>query len=138
MYISKAVGGPALNRAIQERPPHFDLFDVLIEFGGGVPVLIIVKKLCFDPTSKVHFLTYGLVLLKGLQGHSGNPYAPYFFVPALDYLARAPLCHNLHHVIQTDYYITNPHSHFSFNPEARRKDIDLYNKHLQTQFPRNV
>ena len=115
----------------------FDLFDMVIEFGGGVPLFIIVKRLCFGPTSKVHFLTYGLAMLKGIQGHSGNPYASYYFVPVLDYLIRMPLAHNLHHVIQSDYYNT-PHGHFSFNQEARRKDIDLYNKHLKTQFPRSV
>ena len=118
--------------------PHFDLFDVLIEFGGGFPLLIIFKSLCFGPNSKVHFLTYGMTMLKGNQGHSGNPYAQFFFVPVLDYLIRTPLCHNLHHVIQSDYYSINPHSHFTFNAEARRKDIDVYNKHLKTQFPRNV
>ena len=115
----------------------FDLLDMVIEFGGGVPILIVLKRLCFGPTSKVHFLTYGLALLRGAQGHSGNPYASYFFVPVLDYLIRSPLAHNLHHVIQSDYY-SFKRSHFSFNPEARRKDIDLYNKHLKTQFPRSV
>ena len=114
----------------------FDLLDMVIEFGGGVPLLIIFKTLCFGPTSKVHFLTYCLGLLKGIQIHSGNPYASFFFVPILDYLVRAPLAHNLHHVIQSDNY-SNPYSH-SFNPEVRRKDIDLYNKHLKTQFPRSV
>jgi len=114
----------------------FDLFDMVIEFGGGVPLFIIVKRLCFGPTSKVHFLTYGLAMLKGIQGHSGNPYASFFFVPVLDYLIRPPLAHNLHHVIQSDNY-SSPLSHFS-NPEARRKNIDLYNKHLKTQFPRSV
>ena len=116
----------------------FDLLDLVIEFGGSVPLLIIVKQLCFGPTSKMHFLTYGLATVKGMQGHSGNPYASYFFVPVLDYLIRTPLAHNLHHVIQSDYYSNNPYSHFSFNPEARRKDIDRYNKHLKTQFPRSV
>lgn len=115
----------------------FDLLDLVIEFGAGVPGLIIVKKILFGSSSKVHFMTHGLVLLKGFQGHSGNPYSPYFFVPVLDYLVRAPLCHNLHHVIQNDYYSNVPHLHL-FNPEARKKDIDLYNKHLKTQFPRSV
>lgn len=108
-----------------------------IEFGAGIPLLIVFKRLCFGPTSKVHFLTYGLVMLKGVQGHSGNPYASYFFVPVLDYLIRPPLAHNLHHVIQSDYYSSKQEVHVC-NPEARRKDIDLYNKHLKTQFPRSV
>lgn len=45
----------------------FDLLDMVIEFGGGVPSLIIAKKLLFNPTSKVHFLTYGLVMLRGFK-----------------------------------------------------------------------
>ena len=115
----------------------FDLLDMVIEFGGGVPCLIIMKKLLFGPTSKLHFLTHGLVMLKGNQAHSGNPYSPVFFVPVLDYLVRVSLCHNLHHVIQSSCYSSVPHLHLS-NPDARKKDIDLYNKHLQTHFPRSV
>lgn len=45
----------------------FDLLDMVIEFGGGVPSLIIAQKLLFNPTSKVHFLTYGLVMLRGFK-----------------------------------------------------------------------
>ena len=116
----------------------FDLFDLIIEFGGGVPLFILVKRLCFGPTSKVHFLTYGLFTLKGIQIHSGNPYASFFFVPILDYFVRAPLAHNLHHVIQSNYYTGVPWRHFNFNQEARRKDIGLYNEHMKTHFPRSV
>jgi len=115
----------------------FDLLDMMIEFGGGVPCLLVIKTLIFGPASRVHFLTPALVMLKGDQGHSGNPYAPYFFVPFLDYLVRGPLCHNLHHVIQSEYHSSIPHHHLS-NQDSRKKDIDLYNKHMKTQFPRSV
>ena len=117
--------------------PQFDLLDMVIEFGAGVPGLIVVKKILFGPSSKVHFLTYGLFAMKAFQTHSGNPYSPVYFVPLLDHLARTTICHNLHHVIQNDYFSIVPHQHL-WNPEARKRDIDLYNKHLMTQFPRSV
>ena len=115
----------------------FDLLDMVIEFGGGVPCLIVVKRMFFGSTSKVHFLIFGFGMLKGIQDHSGNPYALHFFVPVLDNLIRTTLCHNLHHVVQSDYLSGKPGDHL-FRPETRRKDIDLYNKHLKTQFPRSL
>ena len=116
----------------------FDLFDMIVEFGGGVPGLIIVKHFFVGPACKVHFLTYGMGMLKGVQGHSGNPYSPYFFLPVLDCVARPTVCHNLHHIVHSDHLSNVPHRHISFNPEAREKDMALYNKHLKTRFPRSV
>ena len=114
----------------------FDLFDLLAEFGAGLPVLLLSKKLLgLDPT--IHLLSHNLILLFGFQHHSGNPYAVYLFNPVLDYLARPTLCHNLHHAIQNDYHLFVPYSHF-FLPESRHNDIDKYNKHMKTVFPPTV
>ena len=114
----------------------FDLFDLLAEFGAGLPVLLLSKKLLgLDPT--IHLLSHHLILLFGFQHHSGNPYAVYLFNPVLDYLARSTLCHNLHHAIQNDYHLFVPYSHF-FSPESRHNDIDKYNKHMKTVFPPTV
>ena len=114
----------------------FDLCDLLLEFGAGVPLLIVIKKvLGLEP--QVHLLAHHLWLFITTQSHSGNPYAVYFFNPVLDYFARPVLCHNLHHAIQNRHHAFIPLSHF-FSSEARHKDIDLYNKHMKTNFPRNV
>lgn len=114
----------------------FDLLDLLAEFGAGLPVLLATKKLLgLDPT--IHLLSHNLILLFGFQHHSGNPYAVYLFNPVLDYLARSTLCHNLHHAIQRDYHLFVPYSHF-VSAKNRKKDIDKYNKHMKTAFPRRV
>jgi len=114
----------------------FDLLDLLAEFGAGLPVLLVGKKLLgLDPA--IHLLSHHLILLFGFQHHSGNPYAVYLFNPVLDYLSRPTLCHNLHHAIQRDYHLFVPYSHF-VSAKNRHKDIDKYNKHMKTAFPRHV
>jgi len=116
--------------------PRIDLLDTLLEFGAGMPLLIVLKKfLGLDP--RMHLLTYNIFTLWGFQIHSGNPYAVYFFNPFLDYLARPALFHGLHHAIQKGYYTFLPFSHF-LSKENRHKDIELYNKHMKTGFPLSV
>ena len=114
----------------------FDLFDMVLEFGAGIPLLGLLKmQLGLD--YRIHFLSHILKLAMGFQSHSGNPYAVYLFNPALDYLARSTLCHNLHHAIQRDYNLFVPYSHF-ISAENRHKDIHKYNEVMKTQFPLSI
>ena len=116
--------------------PVFDLFDLVIEFGGGLPILCVLKHL-LGLDSRVHLLSHHLWLVVATQIHSGNPYAVYFFNPILDHFARPTVCHNLHHTIQKDHYLFVPYSHF-VSAESRHNDIEKYNKHMKTHFPSGV
>lgn len=116
--------------------PLFDSLDFVFEFGVAVPVLIFCKKM-FGLCPCVHMMTFNLQLLAAFQLHSGNPYAVYLFNPVLDYLARSALCHNLHHAVLTGYYTFIPFCHF-LSAEARYKDIEKYNMHMKTHFPRHI
>ena len=116
--------------------PSFDLLDMFLEFGAAVPVLIFCKQL-LGLEGKVHLLTHNLLVLSGFQHHSGNPYAVYLFNPVLDYCARSSLSHSLHHAVPKGHLLSVNYAHF-VNPEARKNDIVLYNKHMRTAFPRNV
>ena len=116
--------------------PQIDLLDAVSELGAAVPALLAFKKL-LGLNPEVHLLTHQLLLLMGFQNHSGNPYSVHLFNPVLDFLGRSTLWHNLHHVVLADYYTFIPHSHF-LRSENRRKDIDMYNKHMKTNFPRTV
>ena len=116
--------------------PDFDLIDLIIEFGAGIPTLIVIKQLLrLDP--KIHFLTFNFQIMVSHQLHSGNPYAVYFFNPVLDHFARTALGHNLHHAIQKGHYLGVPWSHFVCT-NNRQNDIRLYNKHMNTCFPEHI
>ena len=111
----------------------FDLFDLLVELGSGVVALILFKGLLgFGPN--IHLLSFNLAAIMAVQIHSGNPYATSLFNPVLDCLSRSAVCHNLHHVLQKDYHVLNPLRNI-FSAANRRKDIALYNKYMQTNFP---
>ena len=116
--------------------PSFDLLDLFLEFGAAVPVLIFCKQL-LGLEGKIHLLTHNLLVLSGFQHHSGNPYAVYLFNPVLDYFARSPLCHSLHHAMPKGHLLSLNYAHF-FHKEARQNDIVLYNRHMKTSFPKNV
>lgn len=110
-----------------------DLFDLCLETGSGFFTVFLTKTvLGIDP--RVHYLTHCTMFLLGFQHHSGNPYAPYFFFPPLDYLVRAPLCHNLHHAIKNRFHFFVPYAHL-LSSQTRRRDIILYNKRMKTKFP---
>lgn len=122
--------------AVSFLSPSFDLMDLVLEFGAGIPLLLMIKAtLGLDP--RMHLLTHNMLLLVGFQHHSGNPYAVYLFNPLLDYLARSALCHNLHHAIQKDHLLFVPYSHF-FSSDTRQKDIAVYNKCMKTNFPTSI
>ena len=115
---------------------HFDNVDLVIEFFAGVPLVIVLKWLLgLAPT--VHFFSYTLFLVLGMQIHSGNPYATYFFNPFLDNCMRPTLCHNLHHTVQMGYYTQIPFNHL-FNKKASASDVVLYNKYMKTNFPPEI
>lgn len=110
-----------------------DLFDVFVEFGSGIAVLILFKWLLgFSP--RIHLLSHNLAMIMAYQIHSGNPYAAALFNPVLDCMCRPSVCHNLHHVLQKDYYGAFPFGHV-VSGANRRKDTALYNKHMRTNFP---
>ena len=113
--------------------PDLDLLDFFLGFGSGMLVLIFFKGLLgFGPN--IHLLSHHLNMVMGYHIHSGNPYATAFFNPVLDFLCRPTVRHNLHHVVQNDYYGFFPFGHF-VSAANRRKDIALYNKHMRTNFP---
>lgn len=114
----------------------FDLIDLIIEFGAGIPTLIVIKQL-LGLGPQIHFLTFNFQVMVSYQLHSGNPYTVYFFNPVLDHFARTALGHNLHHAIQKGHYLGVPWSHFMC-ANNRQNDIRLYNKHLKTRFPENT
>ena len=115
---------------------HIGLVDHVFGVDIGFPMLLALKAvLGYEP--KVHYLSMMLWIIFAFQNHSMNPYTPYFFNPILDYMLRATVFHNLHHVMQHNYYRTIPWSHLISKSE-RCKDIDLYNKHLKTHFQRDL
>ena len=111
----------------------FDNLDLVIEFFAGMLLMIAAKWLLgLAPT--IHFFSYSLLLILGMQFHSANPHAVYFFNPILDHFMRPTVCHNLHHFVQVGYYTQIPF-HQLFNRKARENDIALYNQHMNTQYP---
>ena len=114
----------------------FDLLDLIFEFGGGVPQVCFIKW-CLGLHSQVHVLSFYVALYAAVNAHSLNPYSVYFFNPIMDYVARNNIGHSLHHTVQNDYYTGFPFKHF-LSAEARRQDIDRYNKAMTTEYPRDV
>ena len=112
---------------------NFDIADLAVEFGSGIPLLIAIKHLLgFQP--KIHVLSFHLISIIAVQGHAMNPYALAWFNPVLDHFARCTVAHNLHHVIKKGYYTNFPYHHL-FRPSKRKRDISLYNEHMKTGFP---
>ena len=114
---------------------YMGIVDGFCEIEIGLLMLLCCKAIAGCNT-KIHFLTVMLRIIAGFQDHSMNPYAPFFFHPLLDYLLRPVVTHNLHHVVQHNYYTLIRWTNFS--PGKRKKEIDLYNKHMKTHFPSNV
>ena len=112
---------------------NFDIADLAVEFGSGIPLLIALKHLAgFQP--KIHVLSFHFISILAVQGHAMNPYAVAWFNPILDHFARCTVAHNLHHVVKKGYYTNFPYHHF-LTPSLRKRDIRLYNEHMKTGFP---
>jgi len=80
---------------------------------------------------RIHFAAFAFVGMHDVLVHSLNPYSPVHFNPLLEYFHKPTLEHNLHHMIQKDYYVFDSFRHV-FDLKTRDQDLAKYNELCKT------
>jgi len=111
---------------------RFDMLDVLVE-GLIAPIIGIAFNYFVYGTPTVHFLSFMYLVWTDTLIHSLHPYSAVFGNPITDYLMKPNIEHNLHHMLQNQYFMENSMEHM-FVKGKLEKDLALYNKICETKF----
>jgi len=106
--------------------------DAFLESDIGMFLYFFVQWLITGKLS-VNVASLYLVGWHDVVVHSLNPYSIVHFNPLLEYYHKPTLEHNLHHMIQKDYYVFNSFKHV-FSTERRDYDLAKYNELCKTTF----
>jgi len=104
--------------------------DAFIENDIGLFLFFFVQWLITGQIS-CHLASFYMVGWHDIIVHSLNPYSIVHFNPLLEYYIKPTLEHNLHHMIQRDYYVFNSFRHL-FSTERRDQDLAKYNELCKT------
>jgi len=108
----------------------FDILDLLLENASGLLFWLPIKyALTGDAT--LHVGVYLCVIWFDHTTHMANPHTATLLNPLLDYMFRANVNHQLHHVIINGHYTLFPGHHLL--PSSRQADLDHYNKVFNTK-----
>jgi len=108
---------------------RIDKLDVFFEQAFGLVLLMLFQLLIYRSIS-IHLCAVFFTGYHDLVLHSVNPYSVVHFNVILDYFCKPNLEHNLHHIIQEEYYMFNSFRHF--NRKVRDEDVVKYNELLGT------
>jgi hypothetical protein len=110
---------------------YIDLIDLLIE-NVGAPLLLFLAQFVLGRPVGIHW--YVGVLLTCHDGalHSVNPFSVMLFNPILDALFKGNVAHQLHHALNTGYYLFVPWRHV--RSSRRAADCRRYNAVFKTDF----
>lgn len=104
--------------------------DFALELEMVLPWLIIRKLLGYE---QIHFMAWLLVIVSALYCcHATNPMTPFWWNPLLDYWFIQNPAHHLHHAVNKAHYSPIPYGYLF--PGYRQRDIDEYNKVMETDF----
>jgi len=106
--------------------------DAFIESDIGI-FLYLFGQWLFSGEIAVNLASIYLVGWHDYVVHSLNPYSICHFNPILEYYHKPTLEHNLHHMIQKDYYVFNSFKHL-FSSSRRDFDLAKYNEICKTTF----
>jgi len=110
---------------------HIDIIDVLIEHLVGIVFAIGLNYVLYG-TPSVHMASFLYIMWTDIVNHSLNPYSASYANPVLDYLMKPCIEHNLHHVLQTEYYMFNSFEHL-LTKGRLAKDLSKYNQIFDTK-----
>ena len=75
---------------------------------------------------EIHISTYFTTGWADTMVHSLNPFSIVHFNPMLEYFKKPNIEHNLHHILNKDYYVFNSFRHL-WDIKTRDKDLKMYN-----------
>lgn len=108
-----------------------DMLDLFIENQVGLFLFYIISWLIYDCIS-VHYMSFVFLGWHDIMVHSLNPYSVVHFNPILEYWHKPTLEHNLHHMIQKDYYVFDSFRHL-WDINRRDQDLAKYNELCRTR-----
>lgn len=101
---------------------------VLENFIG--PFIYVILQYLVIGKFAVHFLAIRFTGWADSNTHSANPYSIIHFNPFFEYFCKPNLEHNLHHIIQQDYYMFNNNM---FQLQEIEEDVKKYNEECGTK-----
>jgi len=110
---------------------HIDILDIFLETYIAVPSLFMFQYF-LSGNLELHMGSLLLFTMHDFTLHSINPYSVSYFNPILDFALKPNICHQLHHVVQNEYFTFTPYHHFI--PGAKERDYKRYNKLMKTNF----
>jgi len=91
---------------------HFDILDIIIENAGAPITLHIFYYFFREGCPAINYASFLYLGWADSMIHSLNPYTVVFFNPIWDYFMKGVIAHNLHHMVQENYYELVPFRHF--------------------------
>ena len=105
---------------------RIDSIDVFLENGIGL-ALFMIGQYAICGRVNVHLCAFYYVGYADTVIHSVNPYSIVHFNPILDYYCKPNMEHNLHHILQDDYYVFHSFRHI-LDIKNRDEDLKKYNQ----------
>ena len=104
--------------------------DAFIENDIGMFLFFFAKWMLGKPIS-VNLFSFIAIGWHDVIIHSLNPYSILHFNPLLEYFVKPTLEHNLHHMIQKDYYVFDSFKHL-IDSKQLDYDVKKYNELCRT------
>ena len=108
-----------------------DFVDLFIE-DACAPLIYFAFCYAIGARMSINIIAYHMYVLFNGGLHSVNPYTALFFNPFLDWIFRANVAHQIHHVVQTKNFSFVPFHHIFQN--HRLSDMREYDKIMKTKF----